>query len=84
MAGEGSGFASLQLEASERPLEQLGRCVALGDEGLGALAQMIGGGVAGVTQHAARVNTEQQLDLVDPVGVQRRGQLARCAADGCG
>jgi hypothetical protein len=44
----------------------------LGDEVLGALAQMRDGVVAGVSQHAARVDGKQQLDLIDPAGVQGR------------
>jgi hypothetical protein len=62
MSGIGGGplgLASLQLKGGERPLEGLGRNVALGEKGLGALAQVRDGGVAGVTQHAARIEDNQ-------------------------
>src|SRR6516225_9172901 len=72
MVGELPRFASLQLEAGERPLERLGRVVALRDEGLGALAQVRDGAMAGVAQDTARVDAKQQFDLVDPTGVQGR------------
>jgi hypothetical protein len=46
--------------------------IALRDEGFGALAQVLDGDMARVAQDPARVDTEQQLDLVDPARMQRR------------
>jgi hypothetical protein len=72
MVFESQGFASLQLEAGECPLERLGRLVALRHEGIGALAQLFNGRMAGMAQDTARIDAEHQLDLIDPAGVDRR------------
>lgn len=72
MPGERPGFAGLPIEAGGCPLERARRGVAPGDEGLGALEQVRGRGMAGVAKYVARVDAEEQLDLVDPAGMQRR------------
>src|SRR6266446_1784588 len=60
------GLASLKLKAGEGPFERLGGVIALDHESVGALAQLRDGRMTGVSQDAARVDGEQQLDLIDP------------------
>jgi hypothetical protein len=72
MVVEPQGFASLKLKAGECPFERLGGVIALGHERFGALAQLRDGRMTGVSQGAARVDGEQQLDLIDPACVQWR------------
>ena len=66
---EPQGFASLQLETGECPLERLVRLVALRHEGVVTQAQLLDGRMTGVAQDAAGIDAEQQLDQVDPAGV---------------
>lgn len=62
----------MQLKAGVCPFEWFGGVIALRDEGFGALAQVLDGDMARVTQDPSRVDTEQQLDLVDPARMQWR------------
>jgi hypothetical protein len=62
----------LQRVTPESPSEGTCRLVALADELLCTLAQMHRAGVAGVTQHTARIEPKPQFDLVHPARVQRR------------
>ena len=69
MVFEPQRFASLQLETGECPLERLVRLVALRHEGVVTQAQLLDGRMTGVAQDAAGIDAEQQLDQVDPAGV---------------
>ena len=61
----------MQRVTPESPSEGTCRLVALADELLCTLAKMRRAGVAGVTQHTARIEPKPQFDLVHPARVQR-------------